>query len=324
MQSIQAGLIFLASITAASAQVAFVNEPAGHPETIKVQINGKDFTRLYIGPETTKPYLHPLRSASGKVVTRRYPMEQIEGETDDHPHHRGLWFAHGDVNGIDFWGNEPSQMKGKQGKIVLDRVIEAKGGKKSGELHVSFQWITPQIKPILAEDRRMTFYADSTNRIIDFDIRLTAMVDAIFGDTKEGTFAIRIAPGLEELLPKSPSSPKRTGTMMSPEGCHTEKECWGKRANWMDYAGELEGEKIGIAIFDHPGNFRHPTYWHARGFGLFAANPFGLHDFLADPNAKGAYTLPKGQELRFRYRVVIHPGDAQSAKIAEMYTAYAK
>lgn len=315
-------LLGVLSCFALSAQVAFVQEDGD----MKVQINGKDFTRLYYGPQGNKPYLHPLRSASGKMVTRRYPMDpQVPGESIDHPHHRGLWFSHGAVNGIDYWANEPSQMKGKQGRIVLDRVIEAKGGRKSGELHVAFRWITPQIKQVLAEDRRMIFYADSINRIIDFDIRLTAIEDAVFGDTKEGLFAMRLAAGLEEPYPKAPEEPKRTGMMMSPVGCHTEKECWGKRANWMDYAGEVDGEKLGVAIFDHPENLQHPTFWHVRGGGLFAANPFGLHDFQNEPGAvKGEFKLAKGQELRLRYRVVVHPGDAAGAGLAAMYAAWAK
>ncbi len=320
-------LFFVLGVSLASAQVAFVKETgaAGELTAVKVTINGKDFTRLYCGPEANKPYLYPLRSASGKIVTRRFPMEQVEGDTQDHPHHRGLWFSHGDVNGIDFWANEASQMKGKQGKIVLDQLVDAKGGKKSGELRVIFRWVTPKIEQLLSEDRRMTFYSDATNRVIDFDIRLTALQDVVFGDTKEGTFSMRIAAGLEEPLPKSPAYPKRTGMMMSPAGCKFEKECWGKQANWMDYAGELDGEKLGIAIFDNPGNLRHPTYWHARGFGLFGANPFGLHDFNNKPGTtEGSYKLAKGQELRFRYRVVIHPGDAASAGIAAMYDSYAK
>jgi len=291
-------------------------------DRISVEIDGKPFTDFFIGPETNKPYLHPLRAASGKAVTRGYPMEMIEGETHDHPHHRGLWFSHGDVNGIDFWGNEPSQKSPKKGRIVLKKVDRAEGGSESGLIEATFDWVDPEGKPLLAESRNMIFYSNPTLRSIDFDINLRALEKVKFGDTKEGTFALRLAAGLEGPQPKSPASPKRTGKMVNSEGKQGEKEVWGKRAAWVDYFGELDGEKLGIAILDHPQNPRHPTYWHSRSYGLFAANIFGEHDFYNDKSRDGSMTLEPGQPLRFRYRVVIHPGDYQSAGIDKLYNEY--
>src|SRR6202050_1314947 len=143
-------------------------------ERISVEIEGRPFTDFFIGPETNKPYLHPLRSASGKMVTRGYPMENIAGETHDHPHHRGLWFSHGDVNGYNFWANEPSQHSANTGKIVLRNFGWIAGGKEAGTIEATFDWVDPQGKPLLTESRKMTFYADPARRVIDFDIALAA------------------------------------------------------------------------------------------------------------------------------------------------------
>lgn len=295
-------------------------------EKITVEIDGKPFTDFYFGPETNKPYLYPLRAASGKIVTRGYPMEpNVPGETHDHPHHRGLWFTHGDVNGLDFWGNEPGQgAPNKKGKVVLAKVDKVQSGKKSGEIDALFNWNDPSGKTLLTETRKMVFYDLPNMRVIDFDLDLKAKEKVTFGDTKEGTFAIRLAAGLEEPQKRSPASPKRTGKMVSAEGKEGEANVWGKRSNWVDYYGELEGEKLGIAILDNPKNPKHPTYWHSRSYGLFAANIFGEHDFYNDKSKNGSVTLEPGKDLHFRYRVIIHPGDVKSADIAKLYQQYSE
>jgi len=249
-------------------------------------------------------------------------MENVPGETHDHPHHRGLWFSHGNVNGFDFWSNEPSQHGGKNAKIVLKRVGKISGGKESGVIDASFDWVDPHGNALLAESRTMTFYAEPSRRMIDFDITLTPVEKITFGDTKEGTFAIRLAPQLEEPNKEALPTPRRTGLMVDSEGRRGEPQVWGHRASWVDYAGEIDGEKLGIAILDHPANPRHPTYWHSRSYGLFAANIFGLHDFLNDKSADGSMTAEPGKAVRFRYRVIIHPGDYQSAGIAAEYAKY--
>ncbi len=290
---------------------------------ISVTIGGKPFTSLFCGPETAKPYLHPLRSASGTIVTRHYPMENVPGETRDHPHQRGLWFSHGNVNGFDFWANEPSQHDGKNARIVLKSVGRAAGGQQSGTIEAAFDWLDPQGGALLAESRKMTFYAHPANRVTDFDITLTPLKKVTFGDTKEGTFAIRLAAALEEPTKDSLPAPKRTGLMVDSEGGRGEKQVWGHRASWVDYFGEIDGEKLGIAIMDHPSNPRHPTYWHSRSYGLFAANIFGWHDFLNDKTADRSMTLEPGQSIRFRYRVIIHPGDYISARIAAEFARFA-
>lgn len=296
------------------AQVHFKESPG----RVEVEIDGKPFTTLYHGEGSPKPYLHPLRAASGTIVTRGYPMEDIRGEQRDHPHHRGLWFTHGEVNGLDFWANEQSAGRPRGGLVDTVNVHTGPGGLISG----TFLWKTPGGLPILREERTMRFHAGSPNRLVDFDVKFTALAEEVhFGDTKEGTFAIRLATPLEEQHARAQGVP-RTGKITAANGKTGEKNLWGKRSPWLDYSGSIEGEKLGVAIFDHPSNPKHPTYWHVRSYGLFAANIFGEHHFYSDAKRDGSITLKSGQSLRFQYRVVIHPGDVKSADVAGLYQKY--
>jgi hypothetical protein len=304
------------SICAALPVAAEVKITKGQ-DRVDVAIDGKPFTTLYYNNDGNKPYLHPLRSASGTAVTRMYPMEEVAGETRDHHHHRGLWFTHGDVNGIDFWANDSSYVgrsKNKLGKVVLEKLGRAQGGAKSGVIEADFNWNDPGGKTLLKEHRRMTFVEDPVNRIVDFDITLTAVDKVTFGDTKEGTFAIRIA---DEMTEKA-----KGGQMKNAAGATGMRNVWGKSSPWVDYSGTVKGEKVGIAIFDHPQNPKHPTFWHTRDYGLHAANIFGEHDFFNDKSRNGSVTLEPGKTMRFRYRVVIHPGDTDSANIQRLYDTY--
>lgn len=312
-------LILALTLMPLAAQVKFTKAPG----RIAVEIDGKPFTEFYFGPDAPKPYLHPLRAASGTIVTRRFPMEKIPGETTDHPHHRGLWFTHGDVNGIDFWVNEFGDKRPNVGRVVLNKLVSVKGGPKSGSISAVFDWVAPGGQVLLRENRLMTFYSHPTLRMVDFNLELTAVEKVKFGDTKEGTFAIRVTSGLEAPGPKVLPDPPRTGRMVDAEGREGEANVWGKRAPWVDVYGTVEGQPLGIAIFDHPANARFPTFWHCRAYGLCAANIFGAHDFMNDKTQDGSLTLEPGQKLRLRYRVVIHPGDPASARIADLYKAWA-
>jgi hypothetical protein len=286
--------------------------------TIEIQIAGKPFSTFYYGAAAPKPYLHPLRAADGTVVTRGYPMEDIAGESRDHPHHRGLWYTHGDVNGFDFWMNEPGQHPANGGLIVAKGMPRAEAGK----IEASFEWKAPGGGLLLTEDRTMTFSGDAKTRVIDFDVTFTAAKESVkFGDTKEGTFAIRLATPLEEQH-KGAEGVARTGKMVGTDGRMGEKEIWGKRSPWLDYSGVIDGKPIGIAILDHPKNPKHPTFWHTRSYGLFAANPFGEHDFYNDPKRNGSITIEPGKAIRFRYRVIVHQGDTKTAGIADLYERY--
>ncbi|MGC4053406.1 MAG: PmoA family protein [Paludibaculum sp.] len=284
------------------------------PNSIAVSINGQPFTTLYYDPAANKPYLHPLRSASGKIVSRHYPMENIPGEDTEHPHHRGIAFTHGNVNGYDFWASEPEQKTPKQGRILIDGTPRTHPGRNQGTMDASFRWVTPTGDVLLREHRVMTFHAHPTLRIIDFDITLTAAAGAVrFGDTKEGSFYVRLGRELSE---------DTGGTMTSSTGASSEKNIWGRRADWVDDSGTIGGESLGVAVFDHPGNPRHPAYWHSRAYGLLAVNIFGLHDFLNDKSRDGSLTLQPAQSIRFRYRVLVHPGSAAAANVAKLYEEY--
>lgn len=302
--------------TPAPAQVKITPEQ----NRIAIEIDGKPFGDLIYGPEAWKPYLYPMYSASGKMILRHYPMDpNVPGETHDHNHHRGLWFAHGEVNGFDFWSSDPLNKPNPKlpfGKIVFKKLVSSKSGKKTGSIDIVFDWNDPNGKTLLTETRTMTFHSDPKLRIVDVDLTLDPKERLVFGDTKEGTFALRLAAPLQES--------KGTGRMVNAQGAEGEKDVWGSASEWVDYAGTLEGEKLGIAIFDHPQNPRHPVRWHSRAYGLFAANPFGLSDFVRDKSKDGAMTVEPGQKLRFRYRVIIHPGHGKSANIAGLYRDWTK
>jgi hypothetical protein len=283
------------------------------PDQIDIDLDGAPFTTFHSGAVEGRPYLAPLRSPSGKIVTRRFPMEQIAGESRDHLHHRGLWFSYDDVNGVKFWENDPSYKDPKIGHIVVRGGVIWKAAAKT--MDATFDWNDHDGTTILIEHRVMKFQATPKLRIIDFDITLSAPANVVFGDTKEGAFAIRLADALTEKT--------GSGKMVSADGKHGMAEIWGQPSNWVDYSGTLDGEKLGIAIFDHPSNPGHPVRWHARDYGLFALNPWGRHAF--DPAAAEAHTtLAAGASMRYRWRVVIHSGDTAEAKVADLYREFAK
>jgi hypothetical protein len=238
----------------------------------------------------------------------------------DHQHQRGLWFAHDNVNHLDFWNNEWSYFadlhRPNLGRINLKTLGAVKSGGSQGSIAATFEWTDMEgNKPILTESRVMTFYADPKLRYFDVDITLTATADYVtFGDGKDGAFGIRLRPILQE--------DKGVSRITNADGLAGEKELWGKPSDWCDYSGGIQGEKVGVAILDYPDNPRHPVRWHARAYGLFAANPFGLSQLTNDKTLNGAITLSAGQSLRYRYRVIIHPGGAKDADIAGLYKKY--
>ncbi len=312
-------LLLLAAAALAWPAAAQVKINPG-PERIGVVIDGQPFTEFFVaGPTIAKPYLHPLRAPSGTYVTRMWPMEKVAEEAGiakpDHQHQRGLWFAHEKVNGLDFWNNEASYTTPNRGKIVLAKLDETSSGKDRGVIAATFDWTDLAGNKLLTESRRMTFYADPKLRMVDFDITLTAAAAAVtFGDAKDGAFGIRMRPVLQEA--------GGTGHITNADGLAGEKQLWGKPSNWCDYSGEVNGENVGITILDHPENPGHPVRWHARGYGLFAANPFALAAFTGDKAQDGSLTVAPGRSVRFRYRVIIHEGDVKDAGIAAQWSNY--
>ncbi len=312
-------LSFLVAAAVASLPVSGQVKITPGAEKIAVEIHGKPYTDFYVaGPEVTKPYLHPLRAASGTYVTRMWPMEKVAEEANirlDHQHQRGVWFAHDSVNKLDFWNNEASYTTPNRGKIVLVKLGQVKNGKDQGSISATFNWTDLKGDLQLTESRTMTFYDDPTLRIIDFDITLSPVKTVVFGDSKDGAFGIRMRPILQE--------DRGTGHITNADGLAGEKQLWGKPSNWCDYSGTVGEEKVGVAILDNPANPRHPVRWHARAYGLFAANPFGVAAFTGNRADRSDMTVEPGGTLRFRYRVIVHPGDVRSANIAGLWEKYA-
>ncbi|MCS7209191.1 MAG: PmoA family protein [Fimbriimonadales bacterium] len=277
---------------------------------LQIRYQGKPFT-AYVFRGAPKPYLYPVMGPHDKPITRHFPMQRVAGETTDHPHHRSIWFTHGAVNGVDFW----TEGSGK-GTIVHQALEVVESGPVLARWVARNEWRTPDGKPLLEERTEVICYHTPNARWLDYTVALTAIdADVKFGDTKEGTFGVRVASSMEVT--------RNAGGQIVNAAGQRDREAWGKRATWCDYTGIVDGEVVGIAIFDHPMNLRHPTYWHVRDYGLFAANPFGVHDFVPDtPKGEGDYLLKKGDTLTFRYRLWLHRGRTDEAGVANQYEAY--
>jgi hypothetical protein len=278
-----------------------------------IEIGGQPFAE-YIYQNVPKPYLYPVLGPQGIPMTRDWPMKDMPNEEHDHPHHRSLWYAHGDINGQDFWSESD-----KAGKTVHVKFEQLESGPEVGTVKSLNRLVGNDGKVVCTDERTFRFYNRSNQRLFDFDITIRASEGPItFGDTKEGTMAIRLA---ESMRLKQPKNKPGQGHIVNSEGVRDD-DTWGKRADWCDYYGPVGDRIVGVAIFDHPENPRHPTWWHVRDYGLFAANPFGLHDFEKKPAGTGNMTVPKGSSVTFRYRFYIHDGDNQQADVAGQYRQY--
>jgi len=283
-------------------------------EAIEITVGDALFTTYHYAVGGVRPYFYPLLGPTGVAMTRNFPMRtDVPGESLDHPHHRSLYVAFGEVNGVDVWAEPPNP---NTGRIVHEGWDNLVAGPVLAYLGERLRWVDGQGHPLLAERRRTIVYSTASVRLLDIEIVLAPARQAVlFGDTKEGgPLGLRVASALEG---------KRGGLIENAYGGRREAETWGKRAPWVDYSGQIGGETVGVALMDHPTSFRHPTHWHVRDYGLFCANPFGLSAFADDPNQRGDVVLPPGQSLTFRYRVCLHRGDAAAAGISDHYHAYA-
>lgn len=275
---------------------------------------GEQMLTKYWQKSGTKPILWPIHGLEGVARTRAYPMDDKQvGEEKDHIHHRSLWFTHGEVNDLDFWAETP-----KSG-LIVHKTYEKIADGDTATIETSSDWVSPEGTLICKEQRVMTFASDKDAHWIDFDIVVTAgEKDVHFGDTKEGSFGIRVAESM-----KVDAKQKPGGTIINSEG-DKDGAAWGKPARWVDYHGMVQEKHVGVAILVRPDTLRYPGRWHVRTYGLFAANPFGEHHFIGSDKKTGGYNLEAGKSFELHYRVVFHAGDEKEGKIDQRWAEYSK
>lgn len=305
----------LASATLLSAgETKLTAVPDAAKGTVTVKAGDEVFTTLHY-KNFAKPILHPINLPGAGNLVREWPVAAAApNEEQDHPHHKGLWFTHGAVNGVDFWKEAADA-----GKIIVTGEPAVSGGDgKPLTLTTSENWVAPDGKKVCTSSTTITCGTESDARFIDYTITISASEgDVTFGDTKEGTMGIRSHPALNL------KGKVAAGKAVNSEGLK-DGAIWGKPARWVDYFAPVGGKTVGIACFDHPSNLRHPTTWHARDYGLIAANPFGLHDFdKRNPKGTGDLVIKKGESLTLKYRWLFHAGDTEGARIEERYKIWA-
>lgn len=269
-------------------------------KTLDIRINEQPFATYNFGEELPKPFLLPVRTPSGVVINRA-----LNDSSDaDHPHHKGMWNAIDEVNEVKFWA--------EKGRIHNVSVKPLTSG-PTASFEVVNEWRHPETGvPQLTETAIITIHP---NRLVVYDMNLKAShVDVTFEDTKEGLFGFRVAPSMKE---------KNGGHVVASDGTETTKECWGKAYNWIDYYGQVDGRTVGVAIMDHPGNFR-PSRYHVRDYGLFSVSPFGEKSYTNGASPAAPYHLKKGETLRLRYAMFIHDGDTKTADVAGAWDLFVK
>jgi hypothetical protein len=306
-------------------------------DRVRIELGGSLFTE-FIHKGAPKPYCYPVLAADGTQMNRDYPMKKVDGEDQDHPHHRSVFFTHGDVNGFDFWAETGGA---KQGKIVTDAVKAAANGSVA-TVEAQNRWVQPDGTVACTDTTIIRAQAIPGGRLLDYEVTIKAPADkpVVFRDTKEGSMSIRVA---QWMTPPHGNAKKKSGangTIVNDSGVRDTPESldraltagekggnktWGKKSAWVDYYAPKDGKVYGVAMFDHPKNPRYPTWWHVRDYGLFSANPFGQHDFenKKDQPRLGDLTIEAGKSVTFRWRLYFHMGDEKAGKVAERYADYA-
>jgi hypothetical protein len=329
------GLLALVPLPAAEPPDVVIKTADGQTDFVA---DGSLYGSYHTAASVAKPYLWPLNGPGGMPLTRAWPMQKAgAGGSTDHPHQKSAWFCHGDVipegmeltaeeknknaGGIDFWSEEKGH-----GVIVCTQVGEPRTEKDHGQVTTQNEWRTAAGRKVLEETRTVHVYDLRQSRLFVFDIDLHASVAPLtFGDTKEGAFGIRINDDIRGEVGSGKDKKQGPGTIENAEGKVGEKECWGYPSAWCDYSGPIDGKTVGLAILADPSN-PYSSCWHARGYGLMAANPFG-REKSGFPAMKGRTDLVKvaaGDHLKFRFGIVLHPGDAKEGKVAESYERFVK
>ncbi len=284
------------------------------PHQLQVTIDGKPFTTYNYG-HVVRPYLYPVFVSENVGITRNWPMaEAAPGESTDHPHHKGIYTAQDEICGVNNWSE--GEGHGWQTHKSFERIYS---GPVAGGFTAAIDWTDRDRNVYMTETRQMTFYrTPSQTRLFDYQVTLHASEgDLVIGDTKEGgLISVRVASSMEEQR-------EAGGTIVTGVGGVGETEAWGKRAHWCDYSGPVGGGQYGITIMDHPQNPRFPTYWHVRAYGLMTANCVGRHHFTGNPEDRWDLPIAAGESRIWRYRVLIHHGDAKSAQVPVHYEGFA-
>ena len=294
---------------------------ADNEKRIDIWIGSRLFTSFLYPDSLEKPVLFPIYDAGNTIITRGFPLNPRPGEPTDHPHHVGLWFTYENVNGLDFWNNSyaiPAEKKSLYGWIKTEGTPEISSG-QTGTLRYQANWVNQQNQVLLEETTRYEFSGTGQERIIDRITDLKAITDILFADAKDGLLGLRLAHELQipSLTDQQFTDNKGNTTMVKRDavanGNYLTSEgkqgdsAWSTRGDWCKVFGKIGNDSVSITIFDRPGNPGYPTFWHARGYGLFAANPLGEKIFS---NGKYALNLKikKGDSVRFRYRILIQNG----------------
>lgn len=326
--------LFILSLSAQPAKVKMVRDNV--KDKVDIIIDGKLFTSYQFPENIEKPFLSPVYASNGSVITRGFPLESRKGERVDHPHHIGIWFNHGNVNGLDFWNNSsaiPPEKKNEYGHIVVKSIDRMKGG-KTGTLEVSSEWKDNKGTTVLTEKTTYIFSGDKNTRTIDHISTLTASEGKVtISDNKEGLFAIRVdrafeMPSNESLIftdeKGNPTTVKATdntgvtGMYVSSSGLKGDN-VWGTRNEWVLLSGTRDNVLTTFGIFDHPKNIGFPAYSHARGYGLFSVNNLGQNAYDGKKD-KVVYNLEKGESITLRHRFFIQSGSEiteEQAKVIE-------
>jgi hypothetical protein len=290
--------------------VALADDGAGK---LDVAIGGRAFTTYNYGSQWARPFLYPVIGPHGTCIVRNWPMvEGIAGEVQDHPHHKGIWVAYGEVNGTDNWSEAEGHARVRHAGFA-----EATSGPVFGRFRAVNDWLSRDGVKQVEEVREFTFYATPAGeRLADVTVLFRATVgDVNFTDTKEGgILGVRVASSMDG---------DKGGTIVNAYGGVTEAETWGKPSPWVDYCGPVEGRVVGIAIMNHPSSFRYPTRWHVRDYGLFTANPFALKHYEPERGWNGDHLLKQGEQLLFKYRLYIHDGRTHEANVRDKFLAFA-